>query len=99
MEPGSALFTLGCEIFPAIGCLKFIFTAAYHGAGENKCNTKDLGALRTSIAVFAQRDNYRQDQTEVLSTPIGIARKLPEDILKLAEYCKRLPRSNAGTNN
>jgi hypothetical protein len=33
-----------------------------------------------------QRDYFRQDQDEVLSTPIEIARKLPEDILKIAGY-------------
>jgi len=73
MEPGSALFTLG---------------STYHGAGENKCEKTDPEALRTLFAVFAQRDYFRQDQDEVLSTPIEIARKLPEDILKLAGYYK-----------
>lgn len=37
---------------------------------------------------FSQRDYYRPDQDEVLSTPIEIARKLPEDVLRLAGYCK-----------
>lgn len=36
----------------------------------------------------SQRDYFRQDQDEVLSTPIEIARKLPDDILKIAGYCK-----------
>jgi hypothetical protein len=35
-----------------------------------------------------QRDYFRLDQNEVLSTPIEIARTLPDDILKLAGYCK-----------
>ncbi|KAL2813928.1 hypothetical protein BDW59DRAFT_167362 [Aspergillus cavernicola] len=73
MEPGSALFTLG---------------STYHGAGENKCEKTDPLALRTLFAVFGQRDYYRQDQDEVLSTPIEIARRLPDDILKLAGYYK-----------
>nr|XP_019050669.1 phytanoyl-CoA dioxygenase [Kwoniella bestiolae CBS 10118]OCF29599.1 phytanoyl-CoA dioxygenase [Kwoniella bestiolae CBS 10118] len=73
MEPGSALFCLG---------------STYHAAGENICDPTDEDALRTLFAVFAQRDYYRQDQEEVLSTPIEIARKLPEDILKLSGYYK-----------
>ncbi|CAG7558233.1 unnamed protein product [Fusarium equiseti] len=73
MEPGSALFTLG---------------STYHGAGENKCDRSDPDALRTLFACFAQRDYYRLDQNEVLSTPIKIARTLPDDILKLAGYYK-----------
>ncbi|KAI5236556.1 hypothetical protein E4T43_08544 [Aureobasidium subglaciale] len=73
MEPGSALFTLG---------------STYHGAGENRCGKDDPNALRTLFAVFGQRDYYRQDQEEVLSTPLEIARKLPEDILRLAGYYK-----------
>ncbi|KAL4748065.1 hypothetical protein BDW72DRAFT_196127 [Aspergillus terricola var. indicus] len=73
MEPGSALFTLG---------------STYHGAGENKCEVTDPLALRTLFTVFGQRDYFRQDQEEVLSTPIEIARQLPEDILKLAGYYK-----------
>ncbi|KAL4913700.1 hypothetical protein BDW62DRAFT_158207 [Aspergillus aurantiobrunneus] len=73
MEPGSALFTLG---------------STYHGAGENKCERTDPLALRTLFAVFGQRDYFRQDQEEILSTPLEIARRLPEDILKLAGYYK-----------
>lgn len=74
MEPGSALFTLG---------------STYHGAGENKCEPTDPDALRTLFAVFGQRDYFRQDQEEILSTPIEIARKLPEEVLRLAGYCER----------
>lgn len=37
-----------------------------------------------------QRDYYRQDQEEVLSTPLEIARELPEDILRLAGYYKSI---------
>ncbi|KAL4778205.1 hypothetical protein BJX76DRAFT_366588 [Aspergillus varians] len=73
MEPGSALFTLG---------------STYHGAGENKCEKTDPLAFRTLFAVFGQRDYFRQDQEEVLSTPIEIARRLPDDILRLAGYYK-----------
>ncbi|WZH45518.1 Phytanoyl-coa dioxygenase [Fusarium acuminatum] len=73
MEPGSALFTLG---------------STYHGAGENKCDRSDPDAMRTLFACFAQRDYFRLDQNEVLSTPIEIARTLPDDILKLAGYYK-----------
>jgi len=78
MEPGSALFTLG---------------STYHGAGENKCELEEEDSLRTIFAVFGQRDYYRQDQEEVLSTPIEIVRQLPEDILKLCGFCKRNHRS------
>ncbi|KAL4928485.1 phytanoyl-CoA dioxygenase family protein [Aspergillus undulatus] len=106
MEPGSALFTLGCEFlstpvyeFHFHSCIMFscfVFpgdsfyndAATYHGAGENKCDKSDPLALRTLFACFAQRDYFRQDQDEVLSTPIEIARRLPEDILKLAGYYK-----------
>ncbi|RMJ18250.1 hypothetical protein CDV36_002039 [Fusarium kuroshium] len=75
MEAGSALFTLG---------------STYHGAGENKCEKTDPDALRTLFAVFGQRDYFRQDQYEVLSTPIEVARKLPDDILRLAGYYKAI---------
>lgn len=75
MEPGSALFTLG---------------STYHGAGENKCDKSDPDALRTLFAVFAQRDYFRQDQDEVLSTPVEIARSLPDDILRLSGYYKAM---------
>ncbi|KAL5334341.1 hypothetical protein BJX70DRAFT_402708 [Aspergillus crustosus] len=73
MEPGSALFTLG---------------STYHAAGENICDKTDPLALRTLFAVFGQRDYFRQDQDEVLSTPLSIARRLPDDILRLAGYYK-----------
>jgi ectoine hydroxylase-related dioxygenase (phytanoyl-CoA dioxygenase family) len=73
MQPGSAFFSLG---------------STYHGAGENKCEPNDPDALRTLFAVFGQRDYFRQDQEEVLSTPLDIARKLPDDILRLAGYCE-----------
>jgi hypothetical protein len=50
------------------------------------------------VSINSQRDYFRQDQDEVLSTPIEIARKLPEDILKLAGYCKtKLLTSPFGT--
>lgn len=75
MEPGSAFFSLG---------------ATYHGAGENKCDPSDPDALRTLIAVFGQRDYFRQDQEEILSTPVEIARTLPDDILRIAGYCELL---------
>ncbi|WVQ79665.1 hypothetical protein IAT38_001765 [Cryptococcus sp. DSM 104549] len=73
MEAGSALFSLG---------------SLYHGAGENKCEEADPDALRTLFAVFGQRDYFRQDQEEILSTPIELARRLPADILKIAGYHK-----------
>ncbi|KAF4962612.1 hypothetical protein FSARC_9390 [Fusarium sarcochroum] len=73
MEPGSALFTLG---------------ATYHAAGENKCDPSDPEAIRTIFACFGQRDYFRADQDEVLSTPIEVARTLPDDILRLAGYYK-----------
>ncbi|EED24637.1 conserved hypothetical protein [Talaromyces stipitatus ATCC 10500] len=64
------------------GSALFTLGSTYHGAGENKCEHTDPEALRTLIAVFAP------DQDEVLSTPIEIARKLPEDVLRLAGYYK-----------
>lgn len=73
MEAGDALFTLG---------------SCYHGAGENQCEKTDPDALRTLFAVFGQRDYFRQDQEEVLSTPLELARTFPEDILRIAGYCK-----------
>ncbi|KAK6005753.1 hypothetical protein QM012_007395 [Aureobasidium pullulans] len=93
MDPGSALFTLGCK--NSMGkqrrsraMLKISSLATYHGAGENKCGKDDPDALRTLFAVFGQRDYFRQDQEEAISTPIEIARKLPEDMLRLAGYYK-----------
>lgn len=38
--------------------------------------------------VYRQRDYFRADQDEVWSTPVEVARKLPDDILRLAGYCK-----------
>ncbi|KAK7212476.1 hypothetical protein V2G26_019654 [Clonostachys chloroleuca] len=73
MEPGSALFTLGIT---------------YHGGGMNQCERTDPDAVRTLFAIFGQRDFYRQDQQEILSTPIEIARSLPDDILRLTGYYK-----------
>lgn len=73
MEAGSALFTLG---------------STYHGAGENRCELEEEHSLRTIFAVFGQRDYYRQDQEEILSTPIEVVRQLPEDILKLCGFCE-----------
>ncbi|CAD6583319.1 MAG: hypothetical protein CYPHOPRED_002336 [Cyphobasidiales sp. Tagirdzhanova-0007] len=84
MEPGSALFTLG---------------STYHGAGENVCDPTDPDAIRTLFAVFGravfptfakQRDYFRRDQEEVMSTPIEVARELPDDILRLAGYYKAI---------
>jgi hypothetical protein len=43
--------------------------------------------------LFSQRDYFRQDQNEVLSTTIEIARTLPDDVLRLAGYIKSLPVS------
>ncbi|RKK98127.1 hypothetical protein BFJ71_g6845 [Fusarium oxysporum] len=73
MEPGSALFTLG---------------TTYHGGGTNQCQKTDPDAVRTLFAIFGQRDFYRQDQQEILSTPIETARSFPDDILKLTGYYK-----------
>ncbi|EWY95048.1 hypothetical protein FOYG_04173 [Fusarium oxysporum NRRL 32931] len=72
MEPGSALFTL----------------ATYHGGGTNQCQKTDPEAVRTLFAIFGQRDFYRQDQQEILSTPIETARSFPDDILRLTGYYK-----------
>ncbi|KAL4764252.1 uncharacterized protein BDW70DRAFT_156908 [Aspergillus foveolatus] len=87
MDPGSALFTLGCNAL-MIDLRFCAYVATYHGAGENKCKVTDPLALRTLFDVFGQRDYFRQDQEEVLSTPIETVRQLPEDILKLAGYYK-----------
>ncbi|KAK2134401.1 hypothetical protein NOF04DRAFT_1352640 [Fusarium oxysporum II5] len=73
MEPGSALFTLG---------------TTYHGGGTNQCQRTDSDAVRTLFAIFGQRDFYRQDQQEILSTPIETARSFPDDILRLTGYYK-----------
>ncbi|TYJ56766.1 hypothetical protein B9479_002536 [Cryptococcus floricola] len=73
MEAGSALFILG---------------STYHGAGENKCTQEDPEAIRTLYAFAGQRDYFRQDQEEVLSTPVELARTFPEDILRLTGYYK-----------
>ncbi|KAL2214435.1 hypothetical protein CC79DRAFT_146950 [Sarocladium strictum] len=73
MAPGSALFTLG---------------STYHGAGKNVCEPTDPDAVRTILGCFGQRDYYRPDQDEVFSTPLEIARSLPEDILKVAGWYK-----------
>ncbi|KAL5607155.1 hypothetical protein FOBRF1_007652 [Fusarium oxysporum] len=73
MEPGSALFTLG---------------TTYHGGGTNQCQRTDPDAVRTLFAIFGQRDFYRQDQQEILSTPIETARSFPDDILRLTGYYK-----------
>lgn len=78
MAPGSALFTLG---------------STYHAGSENLSEPGDEDALRTIFAVFAQRDYFRQDQEEILSTPIEVARSLPDDILRLAGYCRSSPFS------
>jgi hypothetical protein len=43
------------------------------------------------MSYHSQRDFYRQDQQEILSTPIDIARKLPDDILRLTGYCENTP--------
>lgn len=54
MEPGSALFTLGCKYFSdlPLGWSSANRAATYHGAGENKCERDDPDALRTLFAVF-----------------------------------------------
>lgn len=38
--------------------------------------------------VRSQRDYYRADQDEVFSTPVEVARTLPDDILKIAGWCR-----------
>ncbi|CAI6095299.1 unnamed protein product [Clonostachys chloroleuca] len=73
MEPGSALFTLG---------------SCFHAGSANLSEENDPDASRTLFAVFGQRDYFRQHQDEVLSTPIEVARTLPEDILKITGYYK-----------
>ncbi|KAL4879279.1 hypothetical protein BJY04DRAFT_220399 [Aspergillus karnatakaensis] len=73
MEAGSALFTLG---------------SCFHAGSANMCEPDEPDALRTLFAVFGQRDYFRQHQEEVLSTPIEVARKLPDDILRIAGYYK-----------
>jgi hypothetical protein len=44
----------------------------------------------------SQRDYFRQDQEEIISTPIDIARRLPDDILRLAGYCESLTNRTEG---
>ncbi|KAF2871918.1 hypothetical protein BDV95DRAFT_606486 [Massariosphaeria phaeospora] len=48
----------------------------------------DPDALRTIFAVFGQRDDFRKHQEEVLSTPLDVARRLPDDILRKTGYYK-----------
>ncbi|TYJ56745.1 hypothetical protein B9479_002515 [Cryptococcus floricola] len=55
------------------GSALFTLGSTYHGAGENKC---------------APEDPEAQDQEEILTTPIEIARTLPDDILRIAGYYK-----------
>ncbi|CAH0057839.1 unnamed protein product [Clonostachys solani] len=102
MEPRSALFTLGSKYLvgrrsQAVieGCelatdTPLQFAATYHGGGMNQCERTDPDAVRTLFAIFGQRDFYRQDQQEILSTPIDIARSLPDDILRLTGYYKAI---------
>ncbi|KAL5334137.1 hypothetical protein BJX70DRAFT_402840 [Aspergillus crustosus] len=63
-------------------------TACYHAGSANTCEPDEPDALRTLFAVFGQRDYFRQHQDEVLSTPIEVARKLPDDILRITGYYK-----------
>lgn len=39
----------------------------------------------------SQRDYFRRNQDEILSTPIEVARRLPDDILRIAGYCMLQP--------
>ncbi|WVQ77582.1 hypothetical protein IAR50_007270 [Cryptococcus sp. DSM 104548] len=73
MDPGSALITLG---------------NTYHGAGKNQCDPSDPDALRTIFSCFGQRDYFRQDQEEILSTPIEVVKTLDEETLRLAGFFK-----------
>ena len=56
--------------------------------GKNSNYRLSSSILLMDYFLCSQRDYFRQDQDEVLSTPIAIARKLPEDILRLAGYHK-----------
>lgn len=75
MEPGSALFTLG---------------STYHGAGANTSDDTDPDRFRTIFACFGQRDYYRKNQEEILSTPTEVVRSLPDDMLKIAGFCESI---------
>lgn len=56
MEPGSALFTLGCEsslnFSPTSKRSAKNYLATYHAAGENKCERGEVDSVRTLFACF-----------------------------------------------
>lgn len=45
----------------------------YHGAGTNLCEKTDQNASMALFADFGLRNYFKQDQEEILSTPIEIA--------------------------
>ncbi|CAH0022756.1 unnamed protein product [Clonostachys rhizophaga] len=93
MEPGSALFTLGityhgggmnqCERTDP-DAVRTLFRHLW----VSSLPARQCWLVLASMVDLFQRDFYRQDQQEILSTPIEIARSLPDDILRLTGYYK-----------
>ncbi|KAK5022455.1 hypothetical protein LTS07_010115 [Exophiala sideris] len=88
MEPGSALFTLGCKFVDIENPTRV--TANVSSAKQPTTALARTNVIAESGSINSQRDYFRQDQDEVLSTPIEIARKLPDDILRLSGYYKAI---------
>ncbi|GAA6039371.1 hypothetical protein JCM8097_002820 [Rhodosporidiobolus ruineniae] len=73
MSSVSALFTLG---------------SVYHGAGANTAAPSSPNATRTLMAIFGTHDWLRQEENIYATVPLAVARKLPEDVLRIAGWAK-----------
>ncbi|MCW0182924.1 phytanoyl-CoA dioxygenase family protein [Zavarzinia sp.] len=72
------------DSIPAVmkrGSALFYTGKIYHGAGENKSDR-----LRQAINITYAVGWVRQEENQYLTTPIEIARTLPEDLLKVMGY-------------
>lgn len=72
------------DSIPAVmkrGSALFYTGKIYHGAGENKSDR-----LRQAINITYAVGWVRQEENQFLTTPIEIARTLPEDLLKVMGY-------------
>ncbi|MCF4166755.1 phytanoyl-CoA dioxygenase family protein [Zavarzinia compransoris] len=63
------------------GSALFYTGKVYHGAGENKSDK-----LRQAINITYAVGWVRQEENQYLTTPLEIARTLPEDLLKVMGY-------------
>ncbi|MDE1172770.1 MAG: phytanoyl-CoA dioxygenase family protein [Parvibaculaceae bacterium] len=86
--PGSHLSTRKkydiSDSLPAVmkrGSALFYSGKVFHGAGENKSDR-----LRQAINITYAVGWVRQEENQFLSTPIEIAKTLPDDLLKLMGY-------------